>query len=354
MAFTQQQMDDAASYALDFYIKGDAFAQTIQDKPLLNALRGKQKTFPGGKGKISVPVVGEYLDSDANFFRGYGFSDTVTFQNPNAVKRATYNYFEIHAGIEVTFSELKQDGISIVDSAFGEKTAMADEREMTALTNLLDHKLSSMAEGWSRKMNQMLWRDGTQDSGKQAPGILAYVLDTPAVGTTGGLNRATFSWWRNRANLGIAAGSDNLTKTLRSEVRQLRRFGGKPNLILCGSKFLDALEAEVAGKSSYSDSGVAGKRDLSSPSLFIRGIGEFVYDPTLDDLQGILASATDYSKRCYILDTEALGIRVMSGEDNKVHAPARPENKYAIYRSMTWTGGTIATRLNSSGVYSIA
>lgn len=354
MAFTQPQMDAAASYALDFYIKGEAFAQTIQDKPLLAAIRGKQKGFAGGKGKISVPVVGDYLDNEANFFKGYSFSDAVTFQNPNNVKRALYDWFEIHAGIEVTFSELKQDGISVVDSAIGEKTTKADGREIQALTDLLDHKLGSMAEGWSRKMNQMLWRDGTQDSAKQSPGITAYILDVPAVGTTGGLNRATYSWWRNRSALLVAPGSDALTTKIKQEIRQLRRYGGKPDLILCGSKFLDALEAEVAGKSTYSNTGVAGKRDLSSPSLFLNGVGEFVYDPTLDDLQTIIGGAVDYAKRCYFIDTAALGLRVMDGEDNKVHAPARPETKYAIYRSMTWTGGSIATRLNSSGVISIA
>ncbi len=354
MPFTQQQMDDVASYALDFYVKGEAFAQTIQEKPLLDAMKKKQKTFPGGKGKISIPVVGEYLDADANFFKGYSFADSVTFQNPNSVKRATYDYAEIHAGITITHTELKQDGIIVLDSAFGQNTSKATEQEEIALTDLLDHKLASMAEGWARKFNQMLWRDGTQDSGKQTAGLLAYILDTPAVGTTGGLNRATYAWWRNRAALGIVAGGDTLTAKLRSEVRQLRRYGGKPDLILCGSKFLDALEAEVAAKSTYSQTGVAGKRDLSSPSLSINGIGTFIYDPTLDDLQGILGGGTDYAKRCYFIDTEAIQLRVMAGEDNKVHAPARPEDKYALYRSMTWTGGSTAKRLNSSGVYSIS
>ena len=354
MAFTQPQMDAVANHALDYYVKGDAFDQSIQDKPLLAALRAKQKNFPGGKGGISVPVKGVYLDADAAFFKGYSFNDTVTFQNPSLSQRAKYNYFEVHGGITITFTELKQDGISVVDSAFGEKTAKADEREITALTNLLDEKLDSMSEGWSRKMNQMSWMDGTQDSGKQSPGILFFLSDTPTLGTVGGLSRVTYSWWRNRAALGIVAGSDVLTQTLRKEVRQLRRYGGKPNLILCGSSFLDALEKEVAAKSTYSQTGVAGKRDITSPSLFINGIGEFKYDPTLDDLQGIIGGGVDYSKRCYMIDTDSIGYRVMDGEDNKIHCPARPETQYAMYRSMTWTGGMIAKRLNSSGVYSIS
>jgi len=372
MAFSTDQMNAVASYALDFFVKGEAFDQSIQDKPLLSALRGKQKTFSGGKGKISIPVVGDYADTDAglvtlapggtlssadnatNFFKGYQYDDTVGFVNPNSVKRASYDYAEIHAGINVTFTELKQDGITVVDSAFGDKTAKASGREITALTGLLDHKLGSMAEGWSRKMNQMLWRTGAQDS-KQSIGILAFIVDSPSGSTTiGGLNRSTYAWWRNRANLGISAGSDVLTQTLRAEVRQLTRFGGRPDLILCGSKFLDALEKEVAAKALYSQSGVAGSKNIASPSVTITGIGTFVYDPTLDDLTAIMNNTIDYSKRCYFIDTKAICLYVMEGEDNKIHSPARPETKYAMYRSMTWTGGMAANRMNSCGVYSIA
>lgn len=354
MAFTQPQMDAVADHALDYYLKGPAFAQNIQEKPLLAAMKKAQKNFPGGKGMISVPVKGEYLDADANFFKGFSHDDTVTFQNPGLGVRAKYNYFEVHGGITITFTELKQDGISVQDSAIGDNTVEVEEREIISLTGILEDKLDSMGEGWSRKMNQMMWRDGTQDSGKQSPGVLFFVVDNPALGTVGGISRVTKTWWRNRAALGIVPGGETLTRKLRTEVRQLRRYGGKPNLILCGSDFLDAIEAEVSGKSTYSMTGVSGKRDISAPSLFIQGIGELKYDPTLDDLQGLLGGGINYAKRCYILDTDALHPRVMSGEDNKVHSPARPEDKYALFRSMTWTGGMIAKRLNSSGVYSIA
>jgi len=350
---TAGQLESIANAALDFYIKGEAFDQTTQDKPLLAALRGKQKTFPGGKEKISVPVVGDYLNSDSNFFKGFSGTDSVTFQNPAYLKRAAYGYKEIHAGITISFSELKADGITILDSAFGEKPSQVSGRDVTSLTSLLDHKLHSMAEGWSRKMNEMLWLDGTADA-KLVPGILAYITDAVTTGTIGGINRATSTWWRNRPLITTTAGSDALTTALRKEVRQLTRYGGKPNLILCGSKFLDALEAEVAAKSQYSQTGIAGNRDLSAPKLSLNGIGTVVYDPTLDDLQTIIGGAIDYSKRCYFIDTDAIQLYAMEGEDNKVHAPARPEDKYALYRSMTWTGGTVVKRMNSCGVYAVA
>ena len=57
MAFSQAEIDNIANAALDYYIeKGSVFSSTIQDKPLLAALDGKAKTFPGGKGAVSVAV----------------------------------------------------------------------------------------------------------------------------------------------------------------------------------------------------------------------------------------------------------------------------------------------------------
>jgi hypothetical protein len=44
---------------------------------------------------------------------------------------------------------------------------------------------------------------------------------------------------------------------------------------------------------------------------------------------------------------------VMEGEDMKKHNPARPADKYVLYRAQTWTGGLVCRQRNTSGVYSI-
>jgi hypothetical protein len=85
-------------------------------------------------------------------------------------------------------------------------------------------------------------------------------------------------------------------------------------------------------------------------AISLAGVGEFVYDPTLDDLPEWNGSGTQ-SSYCYFLDTDSIQLYVMDGEDKKTHNPARPEDKYVIYKAMTWTGGMVAKRLNSSAVY---
>jgi hypothetical protein len=362
MAFSATEITNIANAALDFYIKGPAFAQTIQSRPLLDHYMRRQKTFPGGKGSIDLPVKGDYTTAIA----GYTHNDTVSYANPANLKRVNFPWKEIHAGITVTLSELKRDGITVVDSLNGAKTSEHSNIEMTRLVGLLEDKLDDMAEGWARTFNNMLWRDGTQDA-KLVAGLTAFIADDPTTGTLGGLSRATtvdskgFYYWRNRALVGgntitASPSGQTLTKALRREVRQLTRFGGKPTVLLCGSKFIEALESEVHEKGYYTLEGFKseGKTDIGMAKISLRGLGTFEYDPTLDDLQAITGSAVDYSKRCYMIDSDAIQLYVMEGEDRKTHTPARPYDQYTLYRAMTWTGGTVARQLNSSGVYAVA
>lgn len=347
MAFTTQELENIAAASLDYYIKGDAFAQTIQEKPLLAALTKKQKTFPGGKENISIPVVFDYTTA----ISGFSHLDTVTYANPANLKRVVYPWKEIHAGITVSLTELKHDGISVTDSLNGASTSKHSEREEVALTGLLENKLADMSEGWARTFNDMLWKDGTQDA-KVVPGLASLITDDPTTGTVGGINRATVAAWRNRAATGVnkvIANKTNqtLTKFLRAEVRQLTRFGGKPSLILCGSTAMAKLEEEVFEKGLYTQQGFINKgtNDIGMATIAMRGVGEFVYDPTLDTL-----GKSDY---IYFIDESNIKLFVMDGEDKKQHNPARPHDQYVIYRAMTWTGGLTATKLNGCGVYQV-
>jgi len=358
MPFTTEEMDAVANYVLDFYLRGDPLAQTIQDKPLLKAMKAAQKTFPGGKGKIDGPVKGEFLDSDSAFFKGFKYDDTVTFQNPKSVLRPSYDWSQIHAGLSVTFTELMQGGIKVVDGDKGAGTANYSQAEKVQLVNLMTEKVMDLTESWGRKFNQALWNDGTQDSGKQFPGVTAFIVASNTGVTTGGLARNTYAWWRNCAVTSMNTATDQIiSNTLRSEIRQLRRYGGKPNLWLAGSAFLAALEKEITAKTSIfiTDGNQSGARKVGNYTIVIPGVGTIDYDPTLDDLGTIKGDGVDYSKRCYAIDTDqGFQLWAVDGESERTHTPARPENKFSIYRSVTFAGGTAAFRLNGMGVYSIA
>ena len=349
MPFTAQELDNIATAALDFHLKGKPHLQSIQSKPLLRIMRGAQKTFPGGKDKITKRAKGDYTSN----FAGYTHDDTVTYSNPANMKQAEYPWFEGHIGIQVTNTELKKDGITVVDTARGQNTTSHSRREMTALAGIFDDKLEDMSEQYSRGQNLMYLRDGTADA-KLPAGIQSIVLTDPTTATiVGGIDQQANTWWRNRASLALSTGTPSdltIINKLQAELRQLRRFGGRPNVALVGSDFLDAMEKEIRSKGTFTDTGFSGKDrggaiDVSIADLNFKGL-DFVYDPTLDD-EGL-------AKNCFILDTRHIHPMVMDGEVDKKHAPSRPEDKYVIFRAVTWTGGVVAWQRNSMGVYTIA
>ena len=337
-----------ANAALDFYVKGQPLSQQIQDKPLLAAMNSAKKTFPGGKGLIRGNVKADYTTA----FMGYTHDDTVTYTNPANIRQYQYEWKELHAGLSLTLSELKRDGISVVDSLDGASTSNHSGREVHAVSNILQDKLEDMDEGMARSMNLLYLRDGTA-SAKVFAGLQHFVADDPTTGVTGGIDRAANSWWRNRAKVGAnkitsSTAAQTLTKTLRAEVRQLRRYGGAPKLWIAGSGFIEKLEAELTEKGFYTEAGFAnnGQTEIGVADISMRGVGKCMYDPTLDD--------EGRSNFAYFIDTRYIYPYVMEGEDMKKHSPARPPEKYVLYRGVTWTGALVANKLNAHGVYEAA
>lgn len=334
---------DLASALLTFYVRGDALSQTMQDKPLLQIMTKNQETFPGGKDAVSSPVQGAYMAETSGFFQGYSEDDELLFKQAANLLRAQYDWKEHHAGLIITWSELKKDGISIDTSG---NPVEHSKRDLFVLTKVLKNRLDDFGESWARSKNSTLWQDGTQAT-KVVAGVTALLSETPITGTTGGLNRATYSWWRNRVNLGIApsAANQTLTKAIRRDARQLRRYGGKVNVALCGEEFLNALDIEVAEKGDYTQAGFSKGTDVAQGEIRYKDL-VFQYDPTLDDL--------GKSKYCYLLDTKRLRLRPMEGEENKMVQPERPYNYAVFLRSMMTTCAVECTQLNAHEIMSVA
>ena len=369
MAFTAGELTNIANAALDFFLnRGKTFDQAIQRKPMIRVMEANAKTFPGGKGDISIGVVGKYGAAGVNDgLKGYTHNDTVNFYTPANIQRANFTWREHHIGLTLTMTELKIDGLSVVDSNSGMETRAHSRRDETVLVGLLDNKLADFAERYAVTLNDLLWGDGTGDA-KALAGIRALVTPNPGTGIVGGIDRSVVAnrWWMNRARtaaFGTAIGGDAtlgafgggavtsnvadggaLLQILQAEKRQLMRYGGEPNTMLCGSDFLGAMEKEIRANGQYSMTGFRGAQDGAMGKMQFDGT-EIQYDPTLDNLS--------LSKRCYWFSNKDIFIEKMDGEWKRQHDPARPYNQFVVYRSVTSTGQMVATRLNSALVIDI-
>jgi hypothetical protein len=347
MPFTLEQIENTSNAAMELHFqRGKIVSQTLQDKPLLDALMNKEKSFPGGKDAITGTVKGTYTTT----IQGFQNDDQVGYGNPANIKKYTYPWKLVHAGIKFTMHELLQNGIKVVDTQDGSSVAPASDAEKIQLANVYDDKLEDMQEGVDRGMNLMFWRDGTQDS-NLVPGIRSFVVDDPTTATVvGGIDQSANTWWRNRASLSLStsdASAQVVVAKLQKEYRQLRRYGGNPTLALAGSDFLEWMEKELRAKGNYTLEGWTskGKTDAGMADISFKGVS-FQYDPTLDD--------EGRAKYLYWLDPRFIYPMAIEGESMKKHNPARPEDRYAFYKAVTWVGGLVCSRRNVHGVYSIA
>lgn len=347
MPFTVEQIENTSNAALELHFqRGKITSQTLQDKPLLDALMGKEKTFPGGKDNITGTVKGVYSTT----IEGFENDDQVSYGNPANIKKYTYPWKLIHAGIKFSMHELLQNGIKVVDTNDGSSVAPASEAEKIALANIYEDKLEDMQEGTDRGMNEMFWRDGTQDS-SLVPGVMSFVVDDPTTATVvGGIDQKNNTWWRNRASLSLStsdASAQVVIAKLQKEYRQLRRYGGRPNLWLAGSDFIEWMEKELRAKGNYTLEGWTMNKatDAGMADISFKG-NKIQYDPTLDDLSR--------AKYLYVLDPRHIFPMAIEGESMKKHNPSRPEDRYVFYKAVTWVGGLVCRQRNCHGVYSIA
>jgi len=367
MAITQAQLDLIATSAMAFYInKDETFKQSIQDRPMVALMEGKAKSFPGGDGNISVAVQGNFGAGGTNdSLAGFSYDDVVSFYNPANADRLSYKWREHHIGLNVTHTELKHDGISVTNEMGG--TANHSGREQTMLLNMFKGKLFDFGERYARSLNALLWGDGTADA-KALHGIKHFLVANPGAGVVGGMDRAVAAnaYIRNRARTAAmqtaigstsalsAHGGDAVTSSpadggallqvLQQEHLFLRKFGGKPDTFLAGSDFIFALQKEIRANGQYNQNGVKGSQDGAMGTMLFDGT-VIQYDPTLDDM--------GHSKRGYWFDCRHIYLMKMANEWRKVHNPARPEDKFVMYRSLTSTGQVVAQQLNSGLVIDI-
>lgn len=359
MPFTAQEIANINNSALENYLeKGTVFKQNVANKPMLRAFDEARGTFSGGNEYVSVGVKG---GQGGGSLTGYTHDDQVGYYNPASVKRAKYAWKEHHIGITITHTELKYDGINIIEEDASQSTSPMDGREEHVLANLLDEKLDDLGEDYAKSLDLLIHGDGSGDV-KALAGIKSLILDVPTAGVTGGINRAANTWWQNRAATaayGLAGGQGAISSSstnggallqfLQEDLRLLSKYaqGGTRWKMFAGHDFISAMETELRANGNYTDAGFMrqGATDGGMADVLFKG-KKIEWDPTLDDL--------GLSKRMYVIDMRRIKLMYMNGQRMKKHNPARPYDRYVMYNGITTTAVMCAQQLNTSAVYDIA
>lgn len=364
MPFSAQDILDAGKVGLDFFMAANPVDQVFLERPLLKALQGKKKTAPGAKQFI-VEQLRKSYQSNFQWFNG---SSIVTYNRRQTIEQANYAWRSCHDGFALDEDRLAQNGIIVYDDAnditagssastsdYGKSATMAEKIQ---LTNLIEEQAESLKLGFQEQFSYQLHVDGTQSTDAVA-GLDALVSLTPTSGTVGGIDRslAANAYWRNNVSTGLTTTTSTGTILNQMEVmfRQCMRNGGRPDLIIAGSTFIDGYRNFVLLTFGRMDFGPSNTKRVEggTSALTFQGV-DVQWSPEFQQLDTLFGPATVWEKRCYFLNSDYIRLRPLQGHDMISRKPPRAYDRYEYYWGITWRGAMTLTRSNACAVLSLA
>lgn len=170
--------------------------------------------FLGSKGFKEEADGGRLIEFSLEYatnstFKSYSETEELSTTRVDTYDAARFNW-KINAGT-VVYSELER-----LRAAEGSRKF-----------DLIAEKLENGKNSHVTAMNQQCFSDGTGNNSKDIAGLQSIIPTDPTTGTVGGLNRATYSFWRSRQTSGAqsAASFDNLRSSMRSIFNQCSNGG---------------------------------------------------------------------------------------------------------------------------------
>ena len=184
----------------------------------------------------------------------------------------TFKYYSGYEALDISPSEVfdsaeyewKQAAVVVSVSGAEERKNAGKEQSL----RLVDRRIKNAEKTMMNNLSEGVYSDGTGSSGKQIGGLRALVADDPTTGTVGGIDRASFEFWRNQvydfSEQGVDPGSDTIQKAMNALWLDCLRGADAPTLIVADGAYFnhywESLQA-IQRISSEEDAG-AGFRSI--------------------------------------------------------------------------------------------
>ena len=273
--------------------------------------RGKVKPFSGGSKILQEISFAE--NANGGYYSGYdilpvGVSDVITAAE----------------------FQIKQAAVPVVISGL----EMLQNSGKEAMIDLLEARISVAESTLANLISSGLYSDGTGAAGKEIDGLDVAVPVDPTTGTYGGIDRATWNFWRSATATGTAIDSTNVQEEMNAMWAQLVRGTDRPDLIMVDNTFWSAYMASLQAIQRFTSEDSAA---LGFPSVKFMDA-----DVVLDGGIGGYADAGT----CYMLNTDYLHYRPHSKRNMVSLSPNKryATNQDAEVNILAWAGN-----LTSSG-----
>lgn len=233
-----------------------------KNNALLNRLskRGRVKPVSGGR-----TIVQELSYAENSTYQRYSGYELLNVSPSDVISAAEYDWKQ--ASVAVTISGLEQ----------------AQNSGEDALIDLLEARIDVAEKTMQNNLSLDMYSDGTASSGKQVGGLQLLVADTPTSGTVGGINRASYSFWRNQAfsattDGGSAASAANIQRYFNSLYQRTTRQTDKVDLIVADGNYynfyLNSLQAiQRITSDEMAQAGFQSLKYMGADVVFDGGVG---------------------------------------------------------------------------------
>lgn len=232
MAFANSAITDIIASTIES--RSGALADSVTNNNAL-LLRMKQKgnvrPFSGGRVVMEELMYNDTTTSNASSYSGY---DLINVTPNSPISAASFDIKQYAAAVTIS-------GLETLQNAGKEQ-----------IIDLLESRIKVAEAQLMNSISAGVYGDGTGNSGKALVGLQAMIADAPSSGTYGGIDRATWTFWRNIAfdattDGGSAASATNMQSYMNRVILQTVRGTESPDLIVADNNYyrfyLESLQA---------------------------------------------------------------------------------------------------------------
>jgi len=213
MAFANSAITDIIATTIQSR-SGELADNLTQNNAILQRLnqKGNVRPFSGGNVILEEIMYDDSATNNANSYSGY---EVLNIAPDSPISAAQYKISQYADSVTMSGLEMLQNS------------------SKEAIIDLLDGRMQVSEARLLNRISGDLYGDGTGNGGKNLDGLGAAVAVSPTSGTYGGINRATWTFWRNQITTG-ATSVNILAKMTEAAIKQIRGTD-KADLIVAGN-----------------------------------------------------------------------------------------------------------------------
>lgn len=283
--------------------------------------KGNVEPFDGGR-----TIVQELEYAENSTFKRYSGYEQLDISPSDVFTAAEYNIKQAAVAVSISgLEEIQNSGRS-------------------AMINLIRSRVKNAERTMKNNISADVYSDGTANGSKQITGLQAQIADSPSTGTVGGINRATYSFWRNvsfdaTTDGGAAATSSNIKSYMNQVYVQICRGTDKPDLIVADNNYWRLYLESLQDIQRIADDKMA--------QAGFQSLKYMTADVVLDGGYGGDAP----TNHMYFINTDYLHYRPYSGRNMVPLNPDRHAvNQDAVVKLIGWAGNLTMSNAFLQGV----